>query len=148
MQQHGVPVLSHIIYVRFQYLYIKANMKLRQTQIIKLTLSAGFASGWKTERALIALTSTPIGCASWGIACIMSCKTNLKDTFRQKWRLQLEKGENSAYPFYHKSPLNNWISYDRAFITDLNHLARASTNSENYVFYQHWTLGNKSKLRR
>lgn len=26
-----------------------------------LTLKAGLASGWKTERALIALTRTPIG---------------------------------------------------------------------------------------
>jgi hypothetical protein len=38
-----------------------------------LTLRAGFASGWNTESALMALTSTPIGCASCGIACIISC---------------------------------------------------------------------------
>lgn len=41
----------------------------------RLTLKAGLASGWKTERALIALTRTPIGWASWGIACMISCKT-------------------------------------------------------------------------
>lgn len=50
--------------------------------IYELTLRAGLASGWKMERELIALTSTPIGCASWGIACIISCKTNSK-TFKK-----------------------------------------------------------------
>ena len=44
-------------------------------QFVLLTLRAGFASGWKTDKALRALTSTPIGCASWGIACMRSYKT-------------------------------------------------------------------------
>lgn len=41
----------------------------------RLTLKAGLASGWKTDRALIALTRTPIGWASCGIACMISWKT-------------------------------------------------------------------------
>lgn len=45
-----------------------------KNKIQRLTRKAGLASGWKTERALIALTRTPIGWASWGIACIMSCR--------------------------------------------------------------------------
>lgn len=63
--------------LRFQCLHREVHPKLNTSnQIIKLTLRAGLASGWKTERALIALTRTPIGWASWGIACIMSWKTN------------------------------------------------------------------------
>lgn len=37
----------------------------------RVTLRAGYASGWKRERALNALTSTPIGWASCAIACII-----------------------------------------------------------------------------
>lgn len=51
---------------------------LTSWKVLLLTLRAGFASGWKTERALIAFTSTPIGCASWGIDCMISYKTNVR----------------------------------------------------------------------
>lgn len=83
------------------------------------------ASGWKTERALIALTRTPIGWASWGIACMIS------------WFTEYEYQKSSRCKIFSHLSLLIMVSVWYYSFVKIKSFNRAWDNPLRFVIFNH-----------